>query len=316
MVRAWSPSGGGYCIARLMAVTVATAWLGASVGAAQPPRFNLPRVIPGPGAPVQPPRMETLFVQVHPVPRAAAAFEPSPGETRAVVLLHGLLPHLLSQKAERPVFRDWQKPGSKLVQALARDSDVYAFAYSQNVAVEDIVRAPGLREGVRRLRQSGYTEVVLVGHSAGGLIARQLVEDYPDTGVTKVVQVCSPNGGSGYAKLELTSKNQRTFLESLTKDARQKCLRDRCDKKIPETVQFVCVVGDGTGVGDVIVSDKAQWTKDLQDQGIPAVRLWTAHFWVTRNRADARKIAELVREDQPRWDAAKVAAMRKKIIRD
>ena len=41
----------------------------------------------------------------------------------------------------------------------------------------------------------------LVGYSAGALIARYFVEDSPDYGVTKVIQVCAPNGGSGWGKL-------------------------------------------------------------------------------------------------------------------
>ena len=44
--------------------------------------------------------------------------------------------------------------------------------------------------------------------------------------------------------------------------------------------------------------------------------LWTCHFWVARNSADARKIAELVRASHPRWDATQVAAMKKKILGD
>jgi pimeloyl-ACP methyl ester carboxylesterase len=233
-----------------------------------------------------------------------------------VILVQGLKLHLQKEKVERATLASWQKPGSKLVQALSEHADVYAYAYSQNVSIDTVSQAPDLGNAIGRLRDAGYTELVLVGHSAGGVLARQFVEDHPDAGVTKVIQVCAPNDGCGYANLDWLCKAQRVFVDSLGKTVRRTCLRDRADRKIPDSVEFVCVVGDATGVGDIIVSDSAQWPRDLRDQGIPAVRWWTGHFWVTRNRADARKIAELVHTPHPRWDAAKVVMMKKKILGD
>ena len=265
---------------------------------------------------VAPPVLDVRFVQAHPVPPDPARFERSRGQTRAVVLIHGLRLRLVREKVERADFSGWQKPGSKVVQALAADADVFAFAYSQNVPVDAVAQAPALRENVRRLRAAGYAEVVLVGHSAGGLVARQLVEDYPDAGVTKVIQLCSPNAGCGYAKLDWLCQAQQAFVDSLGKATRRRCLRERGDRPIPAGVQFVCVVGSVTGVSDLVVSEAAQWPKDLRDQGVPAVRLWTGHFWVIYNRTDAQKIAELVRADHPRWDQSKVAAMKKKLLGD
>ncbi len=274
--------------------------------------LSLP-LAPSPGAA---PSFAAVFVQSHPPPPSLDRFERMPSEPRAIVLLHGLQLHLHPEKAARANLSGWQKPDSKLVKALAAEGDVYAFAYSQCAPVEALAKSAVLRDGVRRLREAGYTEIVLVGHSAGGLVARQFVEDYPQAGVTKVLQVCAPNSGSGYAKLDWLCPCQRVFVESLDKRSRRQSGRERANRKIPEDVQFVCVVGNAAGVGDIIVSEASQWPKDLRDQGVPAVALWTGHFWVTRNSADARKIAELVRASHPRWDAAQVAAMKKKILGD
>src|SRR5438132_502338 len=117
------------------------------------------------------------------------------------------------------------------------------------------------------VRQLGYQELILVGHSAGGLIVRQIVEDHADAGVTKVIQVSAPNGGS-----DLGKDIQQPFISSLAKQERQACLLKRADKKIPASVEFVCVVS-GTLGSDLLVLCNCQWTIDLQQQGIPAFAL-------------------------------------------
>jgi len=202
------------------------------------------------------------------------------------------------------------------VQHLARQADVFAFAYSENVPVDQIAETPGLGVNIWRLRQLGYAEVVLVGHSAGGLVARQFVEDHPDAGVTKVIQVCAPNGGCVYARMEAgVRKNQRPFLASLTKDARAGFVKRRVGKRIPAAVQFVCVVGDGAPGGDGVVSTLSQWPPDLQLQGIPAVVLRTTHLTAMRTAVEAERLAELIRQSLPRWGPAQIAAVRKELWR-
>jgi len=254
---------------------------------------------------------------VAPQERPSVEWRRSPRARRAVVLVQGLMPHPFSKEnVERPALRDWQKPGSVLVKRLAADADVYAFGYGQSVTVDEIAGHDALWGGLLRLRKMGYRDVVVVGYSAGGVIARRLVEDYPDAGVTKVVQVCAPNAGSGWARLNAVRKNQKPFLQSLTKEERRRELRSRLDVSIPDDVEFVCVVGTRGLAGDGVVSLRSQWTPDLQAQGIPAVTVPTDHLSMVRSPAGADTIAELVRTPQPRWSQAKVAAARKGILGD
>ena len=284
--------------------------------------------------------IETRFAQVAPVRAEATTLERSAGQARAVVLVHGLRAHPFSStNVAKAEWHSWQKPGSALVKSLAQEADVYAFAYSQDVAVDDVAGCDGLAEGICRLSGLGYKEIVLVGHSAGGIVVRQFVEDHPDAGVTKVVQVCAPNGGSSWGKATIgVRRKQEPFLTSLTKECRQQCLTKRSDKKIPEQVEFVCLIGHlhfelsvagtldkgdkpqtivasvATPRGDGVVSSGNQWSQDLQDQGVPVVAMELTHFSVMRSTAGMERIAQLVRARQPRWTAAEVAAARTRLL--
>ena len=259
--------------------------------------------------------VETRFHQVHPIAREVA-MERTPGRARAILLLHGLRVHPISNaKVYEPQFHDWQLPGSVLVKGLGRDADVFAYAYGQNTRVEKIADMPALAQAVGKLRFLGYQEIVLLGHSTGGVVARLFVEDQPRGGVTKVIQVCAPNDGSSLAKLNFSvARDQEPFLNSLTKKERLLWNEIREDKKIPAHVDFLCVVGASGPYGDGMVSCKSQWSPDLQKQGIPAVRLVTTHLTVLRAPKTVEKVIELVREDHPRWSPEKVQSMRKAIV--
>jgi hypothetical protein len=264
--------------------------------------------------------VDSRFVQVAPVASQAqgTGVVRSAGQGRAVVLIEGLHLHLLRhQLATRTDLRPWQQPRSVLVQALAPDADVFAFTYAQTAPVTEIAELPALGESVQRLRQAGYAEVVLVGFSAGGLVARQFVEDNPSGGVTRVVQVCTPNVGSPLAKVKAgVGAIQAPFLQSLTSQSRSRALVERQGKRIPDNVEFICVVGNGLVYGDGVVSNRSQWPEDLQAQGISAVPLGTEHWEALRSERAAQVIARLVREHQFRWNAAQVAAMHQRLWRE
>jgi pimeloyl-ACP methyl ester carboxylesterase len=265
--------------------------------------------------PAQPaPAVQTRLVAVAPAP-AAHPFTRSPGQTRAVILLHGLHPHPFSSERVRlPLFASWQVADSPLVRRLAPHADVFALAYGQNAPVDDVADSPQLADDVRLLRRLGYREVVLVGHSAGGLLARLFAEDHPDAGVTKVVQVCAPNGGSSWARLPAVRPEQRDFLDSLSKSARERAALRRADKRLPGSVEFVCVVGTSPVGGDGVVRARCQWTDDLQAQGVPAYGVRTTHWDAMRSARVVDLVDALVRGPQPRWPGERVAVARRELL--
>jgi pimeloyl-ACP methyl ester carboxylesterase len=255
----------------------------------------------GQGAPV-----DAKFVQVAPAPQTATAFVRSREQNRAVVLIHGYSPQP-SHRA-KATFHSYQYPGSPLVKSLAQVSDVFAFAYAQTVPVDDIASSPSLHQGLASLRQLGYAEIVLVGFSAGGLVARQLVEDTPTAGVTKVIQVCAPNTGTTWSAVTVSA-----FAQSLSHHARARRLQAHPGMKIPDAVQFVCIVGNGLVEGDGVVSTWSQWPDDLQKQGIPVHLIHADHLHAARSRAGVEMITQLVEDSQPRWSAFDVAIARKRL---
>jgi pimeloyl-ACP methyl ester carboxylesterase len=259
-----------------------------------------------------PDTVQTHFVKVGP---SALVPGRTPDQDRAIVLIHGLSVHLISkEKPTKARLRTWQHADSLLVKHLGRDADVYSLAYSQTAPCDKVCEQSRLARHVKTLKEAGYREIVLVGHSAGGLIARHLVEDHPDLGVTKVIQVCSPNAGSGWAALKTARSVQVAFLTSLTRAARGKVLKERADRRIPKHCEFVCVVGSSVVGGDGVVPLKSQWSEDLQAQGVPAYALRTAHWEAMKTTRAAELLSRLVREKQPRWDERQVAEARKKLL--
>lgn len=260
--------------------------------------------------------VETKFVQVAPAPSQGQWWN-APRKMRAVILIHGLFVHPFSKtNVGRAQLHSWQQADALLVKRLAREADVFAFAYAQTVSADEIAECSELERQVRKLRQDGYREIVLIGHSAGGVIARQFVEDHPDCGVTKVIQVCTPNTGSAWAKWQTVRANQIDFLDSLTKPTRNRTLWQRADKEIPKNVEFACIVGTGTVVGDGMVSNRSQYPPDLQRQGIPAYPFNSTHWMVLRSHKGVELVARLVRETQPRWDDKHVEAVRRRLLGD
>jgi pimeloyl-ACP methyl ester carboxylesterase len=248
------------------------------------------------------PIVDSRFVQLAPVLRPSESCVRSPGKTRAVVLIPGLSHPLARPGTAKPKFHSYEHPDSPLVKRLSQSADVFGFAYAETAPVTDVLTSSGFTQAIQALRDAGYTEIVLIGCSAGGLIARQLVEEYPRCGVTKVIQVCTPNAGTAWA-----NAGRDEFVRSLTTKAR----RAAPERSIPETVQFACVVGTGLYYGDGIVSVRSQWPEDLQEQGIPARMIRCGHLVAAHSPTGIALIAELVEEDQPRWDSIRVAAMRK-----
>ena len=259
------------------------------------------------------PAVQSVCLQVAPVHNGK--WSRTPNHTQAVLLIHGYHVHLFDKNVPKAEFRPWQKADSPLVKALAKNADVYALAYGQNASLDTIVKHSALAPSVAELRKLGYTDVVLVGHSAGGLIARHFVEDHPDAGITKVIQVCAPNAGTPLAKLS-GPKSQKVFINCLTTEERKKCLELRADKKIPDNVQFLCVVarGEGDAPSDGVVPCASQWSEDLRKQGIGAHLVSGTHREVVREESLANTLATLARNQQQRWSPERIEKERKRIL--
>lgn len=258
------------------------------------------------------PAVESVCLQVAPI---NVKWARSPNQPRAVLLIHGFHYHLRDSSVPKAEFRPWQKADSALVKELSKNADVYVFAYGQNVTIDTIVKESKLTASIAELRKLGYKDIVLVGHSAGGLIARQFVEDHPDAGVTKVIQICAPNGGSPLASLT-APKSQRIFMQCLTTESRKECLKMRADKKIPEQVQFVCVIAkqEKKATTDGVVPCLCQWTADLQTQGVPAVCVIGGHREVVRDSKLVPVISDLILDTPGRWKATRVEQAKKEFF--
>lgn len=258
------------------------------------------------------PKIVTRCEQAFPLTSNPAKVERSEGQLRAVILLHGLKLHPLhSQQVNEAEFHAWQSADGPMVREMSRVADVFVFSYSQNADLESIARAPGLEQAVNKLRFLGYREIVLVGHSAGGVLARLFVEDHPHSGVTRVLQVSAPNLGSTWAQTEIgVRKPQEKFIQSLTPAYRRASTQARWDRSIPRDVQFVSVVVGGGALGDGLVSVVSQWPEELRVQGVPMFHLPGAHFTVMHSRKMAGVLAELARTEQPRWSPQQVEKAR------
>lgn len=262
-------------------------------------------------------QIQTAFEQLRPDP--STEFKKS--HDRAVIMINGLKPHPFSgEKPNEALPASWQAADSNLGRALDGQADLYRFSYSQNAAVGELSEARNkdgktLADSIAAVRALGYTEVVLIGFSAGGLIARQFVEDHPDAGVTRVVQVCSPNLGTSWGLVDAGVREpQEVFINSLSRKARRDFNKARTDKKIPPAVEFVVVMGTGGGSGDTVVKNDSQWPVDLQEQGVPVVEVKAIHYLAIRGEKGAKKVAELATTPQPRWSAERVEKARKDLL--
>lgn len=234
---------------------------------------------------------------------------------RAIVLIHGLRAQVLDgSQAYRPYFDSWQEPHGTAAATLARLGDIYGFSYGQNEPLDVVSDHPGLSDGIARLKEMGYKEIILVGHSAGGVVARQFVEDHPHAGVTQVIQVCSPNAGACLAHASFLLRGPQTpFLASLTPQARMAAAARR-DRPVPVHVRFCCLVGTYGTWGDGALSCYTQWPADLQDQGVPAYALKVDHHNCMDAECVARKLAEVIASPEDRWEPTAVAHMRRALF--
>ncbi|MBA4190436.1 MAG: hypothetical protein C0467_20815 [Planctomycetaceae bacterium] len=254
--------------------------------------------------------LPTELWQVAPERRGVNAVNPPRSKDRAVLLIPGLKIHPFRPVyATRPEIREHQQASSELVRTLAKDSDVFAFGYAQNVSLDAVARSPGLRAAVAQIKNAGYQEIVLIGHSAGGVVARIFAESHPEAGVTKVIAVASPHAGSEVANLKLGyPRVQAPFVESLAPEARAQVPLSKLDDKL----QIACVVCKVKRIeADGLVKLASQWPEDCRRAGVPAVLVQTDHWHAMLAPGSVKVISELAKQKLTRWSPEEVEKAQK-----
>jgi hypothetical protein len=234
---------------------------------------------------------------------------------RAVLLLPGLKIHPFRPVlTARPELHSWQEPNSDLVHTLSKESDVFSFGYAQITPLDTVAQSLGLRDAVANIQKAGYKEIVLIGHSAGGVIARLFVESYQDSGVTKVIMVSAPHSGSELAHLKGGyPKIQAPFIQSLAPEARIISPPQKVDDKI----EMVCVASKLKRIeGDGLVKLNSQWPEECRKLGIPVVLVPGSHFDAMTSPAAVKAIGEMAREKLTRWSPEEVETARKVLFCD
>jgi len=232
---------------------------------------------------------------------------------RAALLIPGLKIHPLRPTlCARPERHSWQEPTSDLVRTLAPDFDVFAFGYAQTAPLDAVVHSPGLRDAVGRLKGRGYKEIVLIGHSAGGVIARLFASAYPGAGVTKVVTVASPHTGAEAANIPIGyPRAQSPFVQSLSPAVRL-AAKIGIDSPPEDKVEMACVVCKLRRLdGDGLVHLASQWPDSCRACGIPAVVVPVSHWEAMLNPAAVKVIGEVAREKLTRWSPEEVERARR-----
>lgn len=262
----------------------------------------------------------TEIWQVAPIARGkAVSVGISKTKDRAVLLIPGLKLHPFRPAlSTRPERHNWQEPGSELVRTLSSEFDLYAFGYAQTASLDAIALSPGIRDTVGKLKGAGYKEIVLVGHSAGGVIARLFATHYPDSGVTKVITVASPHLGAEAAHLQIGyPRIQAPFIQSLLPETRIAARVPVPEAKPGQSIQMVCVVCKLRKLdGDGLVDLASQWPEDCRKCGVPAVLVAVNHWDAMSNPASAKAIGDLAREKLATWTSEEVEKAQKQLFGD
>lgn len=232
---------------------------------------------------------------------------PKVTKTKAVLCIPGLYPHpLRPEKATLPEMHPWFEPKAPLLAALAGEFDVYAFGYAQTVPIDLVADCNGLRNAVERLRKAGYAEIVLVGHSAGGLVAHHFAERNPKSGVTKVIPVSAPYTGSDLADITLPlPRTQVSYIKSLAPQPRKDAIA--AIKAFPKDIEICCVLCKVSRLpNDIMVGLDSQWPEEVRKQGIPATLVAVNHFEAIKAPQGVTMVADLAKAKLVRWEQADI----------
>lgn len=211
----------------------------------------------------------------------------------AIVLIHGFnTNHIHNSEKYDELLRDsWQNRDSKIVQRVASYGDVFSIVYTQNRFVDHIADFGRFHTLMRRLRDAGYKNITIIGSSAGGVIGRLFVENFPESKISRIIQVAAPNRGTPAANLGnigggiglIDNEDFLEFLESLEPGTRKEISRSRQDKKIPDDVEFVSLIGTAIAGGDGVIGYQSAWPASIRDQGLPGVSAAAVHSYHMNN---------------------------------
>ena len=117
------------------------------------------------------------------------------------------------------------------------------------------------------------------------------------------------------AKLGQAPPAQQPFVKSLGASYRTELLKNRKERKIPDSVEFVAVLSLAVSgaKGDSVVHRRSQWPADLQEQRIPCVRVQSNHGEVMLHDDCLKVLCELATQPQRRWSEEQVRHMRKEL---
>lgn len=231
---------------------------------------------------------------------------------KAVLCIPGLYPHPIQpSKALAPEKHPWFEPRAPLLAALAPDFDVYALGYAQTLPLDAVASSSGMRSAVARLKRAGYREIVLIGHSAGGIVAHQFAERYPDSGVTKIIPVAAPYLGSDLAEIGFgLPKTQVAYIKSIAPQPRREATA--LLTPLPKHIDICCVSCKITYLtNDILVNLESQWPPEVRRHGIPTTLVGVNHFDALKAPQAVEQVTLLAKSRLTRWNEEDVARAEK-----
>ena len=150
----------------------------------------------------------------------------------------------------------------------------------------------------------GWSVVHLVGHSLGGVIARLVAERYPELPIGRIVQLGSPNSGSGLAETVRQLPVARRFFGPALDEIpglQPRHQRTRNVGAIAGKLPVVDALGEAVGLqgpNDGFVTVRSAWEGAERRLAMPSV-----HGWMPLSPAVARQVVQFLKEGRFEDDA-------------
>lgn len=143
-----------------------------------------------------------------------------------------------------------------------------------------------------------WRAVHLVGHSLGGVIAREIAERHPELPIGRVVQLGSPNAGSALAEVVARVPAARSFFGPVLEEIPRLNPRRHRTRNVGAIAGRLpladALVGDALGMGapnDGFVTVRSAWEGAESRLVIPSV-----HGWMPLSPAVGREVVRFLKE--------------------